>query len=160
MKVRFLKSRLTSAKAECVVSNMFNSIKRYLRMISRFFYWGWHLRWNYDWDHAYLYRIIYLKLDRMCKEFEHRSYHVCWSSVDTQTFRKLRCARECAKRLADDNYMLLDHPFYPWEDTMFLDRKFRIQKTVFSMEYTNSCRNRDLNLLCKLLKTQSQTWWS
>lgn len=43
-------------------------MKHYLQNIRMFFYWGWKLRNNHDWDYSYLFDMITLKLERMNKE--------------------------------------------------------------------------------------------
>lgn len=73
-------------------------------LFERIFFWGWNMRWSYDFDGYTVYRILYLKLNRMYKCF--RDYgHLVWNSdVNNKEMRKLRIARELAKRLYENDY--------------------------------------------------------
>jgi hypothetical protein len=44
---------------------MIRAIRQFFKSIKRFFYWGWKMRHNYDWDHVFLLEVIHLKLKRM-----------------------------------------------------------------------------------------------
>ena len=72
--------------------------------VERFFYWGWKLRHNYDFDAQTVYELLYLKLDRIyncMKEYSHLEWN---STPDSNLMRKLAEARGLAKRLHDYDY--------------------------------------------------------
>ncbi len=82
---------------------MFKFFRILFEHIERFFFWGWKLRGNHDWDFCYFYEIMYLKLDRMYKCF--RDFGICiWNSdINKKEMRKIRIARELCKRLSNDD---------------------------------------------------------
>lgn len=82
-------------------------IVRY-RRAERFFYWGWKLKDNCDNDYVELYEIIYLKLDRIDKKVS--DSYSCWGDIGYGSqLRKLKTAKELAKRLGDDYCCLISH---------------------------------------------------
>lgn len=82
-------------------------IVRY-RRIERFFYWGWKLKDHYDNDYTELYEIIYLKLDRIDKKVS--DSYVCWGDIGCGSqLRKLKTAKELAKRLGDEYCCQISH---------------------------------------------------
>ena len=68
--------------------------------IERFFYWGWKLRHNYDWDSAGIYDMILFKLDRMIPIFEDSQYH----SYSKKFVNRMKEVRDLAKRLKQGDY--------------------------------------------------------
>jgi len=73
-------------------------------MLGRMIFWGWKMRWNWDFDARTIYDILYYKLDGLYVCF--RDHGNCdWnSSEDKKRMKKLRIARELARRLAKENY--------------------------------------------------------
>jgi hypothetical protein len=75
-----------------------------IEQIKSFFYYGWHMRKTFEFDATSIYKLLYLKLDRMYKEFENNG-HCLWNDNEsTNEMKKLRTARELAKRLDEDKY--------------------------------------------------------
>jgi len=86
--------------------DLYSVIFSYKEMIQRMLFWAWNLRWNYDFDGTYLYKIIYLKIDRMYKYFKDHGHCMWTNNINNNQMRKLRIARECAKRLYKDKYTI------------------------------------------------------
>ena len=83
-----------------------NFIYRIYEMICRMCYWGWHMRNSYDWDYAYLYQTINLKMRRMDVCFKN-GYHE-WTKNDGRMYKRFKEAMELSKRLSNggSNYYL------------------------------------------------------
>ena len=74
------------------------------QILERMVFWGWKLRYDYDFDAHVLYHHHYLKLDRMYKCFRDHG-HCAWNSdINNPRMRHLRITRELAKRLYEDGY--------------------------------------------------------
>ncbi len=79
-------------------------IKARYKMLCRMIYWGWHMRWNWDFDALTIYDMLYRKLDRLYKEMRDNS-HLDWNSDENnRRMRELREARELARRLMNNDY--------------------------------------------------------
>ena len=156
------------------IINPFNS---YIGMWRRFFYYGWKLRWNYDFDAHTIYEMIYLKLDSLHKTFNEYG-HLMWNSDDNNpTMRKLRIAKILAKRLFDDKYLentLIPHTKKWGESTrgFFNNEKIKYKKcknlkeseqAVKEMmklhEKSNKLKEIEKNELFKLLNKYIPHWW-
>jgi hypothetical protein len=93
------------------LSDWFDPIYKVIRFfpktyekLNRMIFWGWKLRYSWDFDASTLYEIIYLKLDRVqkcCLKHGHLEWD---SSPDTNLMRKLSELKGLAKRLSEDNY--------------------------------------------------------
>ena len=76
---------------------------KYKEMISRMIFWGWNMRWNYDFDGFTLYEIYYMKLDRMYKcmsNYGNCVWNSCPEDPEYKLMKKLKLARTLAHRLA------------------------------------------------------------
>ena len=70
----------------------------------RFIYWGWKLRYNYDFECHFLYYMTYLKLKGMI-DYSRKHGTLCWNSKENgKEFRRLKIACQLAKRLWKDDY--------------------------------------------------------
>lgn len=76
----------------------------YLEVLDRVFYWGPAMRRNYDFDSHGIYDMLYRKLDRMYTCFVKHGHCVWNSNPNNKSMRKLRIARNLAKRLAENDY--------------------------------------------------------
>jgi hypothetical protein len=87
---------------------------QYCEMLNRMFYWGWYMRWSYDFDAQTMYEMLYRKLDRVyCCMRDHS--HLMWNSnEDNRLMRELREARELAYRMWHDEYDM--KAFYEMEE--------------------------------------------
>jgi hypothetical protein len=73
-------------------------------MVRRMLYWGWHMRWSWDFDAQTMYEMIYRKLDRLHYVFKNYS-HMQWNSDENNgRMKELREARELARRCWQDEY--------------------------------------------------------
>ena len=82
------------------VRDVRGDVRHFFDTIERFFYWGWKLRHNYDWDSAGIYDMIIYKLDRMLPIFEGSDVH----SYTPKFINKMKQVRELAKRLRQGDY--------------------------------------------------------
>ena len=159
--------------------------KSKLEMLERMLFWGWHMRWNWDFDGHCLYDIIYLKLDRLYKC--HRDYgHCVWNQEEDATEYRdmvaLRLAVRVAKRLAErgDTFYckgLHDRHEAKWGK---IDIKFESSIMMISSipnantpelieqerkesrylyEMDHKIRERDKKILFTLLRKKLDGWW-
>ena len=91
------------------ITDFLHSIRNYFYgiycTVERFLYWGYHMRNSYDWDFAYLERMILCKLKRMRKEFKEHG-HCMWNqdvySDEYRTqFRSLQLTIKLLTRICD-----------------------------------------------------------
>lgn len=84
------------------------TIRQFFRTIGRFFYWGWKLRNNYDFDYQYLEDIIYLKLKRMENQFKNGPTEWGWDLRNSPPKMRLgRVFKQCvelSRRLVEEDY--------------------------------------------------------
>ena len=84
--------------------NIYTNIVVFKESTQRFFYWGWAMRKNHDWDYQYLLIMLDLKLARMEKCFKTQG-HCVWNSCpeepEYKTMRKFEFTRYVLKRLLD-----------------------------------------------------------
>jgi len=85
-----------------------------IEMLQRMVYWGWHMRWSWDFDASTIYEMLYRKLDRIYCCMRDHSHCVWNSSIEQPRMRELREAREIAKRLWEDDYDMA--AFYETEE--------------------------------------------
>jgi hypothetical protein len=89
-----------------MLKDIMTDIRVFFDKIGRFFYWGWKLRESYEWDAHFVYEMIYLKLDDNYKCFKNHGHLVWNESEHTNRMKKLREAKELAKKLFEDDYQL------------------------------------------------------
>lgn len=155
------------------LSDTYSDIDTWFRVryerIERFFYWGWKLRKSHDFDSAYLYEIMYLKLDRMIKCFINHG-HCTWDSdYDNTEMRKIRLARECCRLLKEDNFCenMYNKHYEKWgfsfeqKENKYTEKEKKQREIEFRRisEIESSQKQNCLNLLTKLLKQNSKQWW-
>lgn len=158
-------------------------IRIYCKSIHRFFWWGWKMRWSYDWDHSYLYEIIYLKLDKMIKEFN-KNGHLEWNTNFNSTeMKKIRITKECIKRLKDDNFgWMLDKHYIKWDgpflksgksteknlrESLFIynnvknekDKKLQKKEFNFAINHEEELKKQTMEMFCNYFNKYSQKWW-
>ena len=138
-----------------------------LNQLSNFFYWGWKLRENYDWDYSFLYEIIYLKLERMERIFRNKSYAI----NSKKHAKQIMVAKNLAKRLMDENYDFYETDFYKkWGG-----HEIKIENGLIEFIYPNvsdynknqriaimrdnSKKSEDKKALFDLLEKQIEYWW-
>lgn len=96
-------------------------MRKLFNQISRFFYWGWKLRNNHDFDGGYIYEMLELKLKRM-KKACYENGHRVWSEKSREYKAIVECIELC-KKLGDE-----EHPYYEMFEKEFgpgLDYEFK-----------------------------------
>lgn len=83
--------------------------------IEKFFYWGWKLRNNHDWDYAFLYEIMYLKLTRMRISFLEKGNCVWNQDVKSEEYQKLMPKLDKAINLSYNLFNSSNPMFYKEE---------------------------------------------
>ena len=119
-----------------------------LRKLKTFLYnlkWWWSFLWNdMQFDHSYMYAMLGRKLQRMY------NFHIsegCTYFSD-KDLRKLRLAYLLCKRIALEDY------------SPFLGDDFLVPKRWDNViPYEDYMIKQDMDLLFKILKTQSLKWW-
>jgi len=84
-------------------------MRNLIHQIKNFFYWGWTLRKDYDWDHQYLIQIMNIKLTRMKREMLEKPNYYQWTTKKSDRGRKalIICA-DLSKRLLKENSYYMD----------------------------------------------------
>jgi hypothetical protein len=78
------------------------NVRIFWEMVCRMAWWAWKMRKNHDWDFAYLYLTIHLKLKRMDDNMLTGKSYASWTyNKQSRCYRSLKEAKELAKRLAD-----------------------------------------------------------
>lgn len=80
--------------------------RSYKEMFRRMLFWGWHMRWSWDFDAQTLYKMLQLKLSRLNYVFENHGHCVWNSDRDNKRMRELREMIELFKRLFEDEYQI------------------------------------------------------
>lgn len=116
------------------VYNRYRSIRKLYATVNRFFYWGWKLRNNYDWDGYCVYEMLALKLKRM--EVEMKKHGNCmWNSEpdseEYQLMRRLERAAELAHKLNETDTLgyfpeLLEAHRKKWGEIRFVDTEEKL----------------------------------
>jgi len=150
-------------------------IKRFVNKIKKVFYWLPYIWKDEDWDYAYIYELLYAKLNRMDNYWEN-----CDDWIKTVTHekehRRIKVAKNLAKRLADDNYLnnaLFWHRkkyepyvdfiskkpnkdgFYTYIEDVYIERSKDFSKCYHHSDYMDE---QDKELLFKYLKKYSDGW--
>jgi hypothetical protein len=86
------------------INELFEWFRSKYEMICRIFYYGWKMRNSYDFDGHALYGVIYLKLDAMYRCFRDHGHCVWNRNKNTVSMRRIRIARELARRLDEGDY--------------------------------------------------------
>lgn len=136
-----------------------------LEKIKRMIFWGWKMRNSYDFDASTLYDMIYYKLDRVYNCFLEDSHCVWNDGPNTKGMRKLRIARELARRLKDETYT------YHYEQYLLKYEPERLSTHWTSWTIRNrkefkraiqrdsAMQKRDNDYLFKLLNKNLTHWW-
>lgn len=143
--------------------------------IRRFFYWGWNLRNNADYDYGFLEELLYIKLARLYKELSKPSP---FFSMTPGGLRKLKCAEIIAERLFRDNYVInqyksiekrygIEHHDLIWEKDSFEFRnnltkheKYVKHQYRLAGKRADQQEKNEKLALYSILSKYSQTWWN
>lgn len=88
--------------------NTINWFRSKKEMIARMLFWGWKLRWSWDFDASTMYEITYLKLSRV-HDCMKKHGHLVWNANhNSNLMRKLAETKMLAKKLSEDDY----HRYY------------------------------------------------
>lgn len=119
-------------------------------------FWGRHGKDFPDWDAHVLYRIMFLYLDRMYKNFDEHG-HLVWNRhPDTKGMRQVRRVRELAKRLSENNY--LDDVEY-FKNRMISSRTFFDGGTISWSKDSDKRAERDKKEFFELLSKNIDHFW-
>jgi len=84
--------------------DMKGEIRSKREMLDRMVFWGWNMRWSWDFDAHTIYDMLYYKLVRLEKVFT-ESGNCCWNQdpeyPDYKYMKSLRLAIKILKRLKD-----------------------------------------------------------
>jgi len=158
-------------------------LKQFIQTFKRFFYWGWKLRHNYDWDCNLMYFMMYLKMKTLI-DYSRAYAHLCWNiKEDGKEFRKLKIACELAKRLWESDYNTYQNNHVKkwgeleWEfiknnksncSTLNLYRKKanteelkqqESKENIIAIKADEQQRNNEKRYLYKLLEKHLESWW-
>jgi len=144
------------------IRNIQANIIVFYETVKRFFYYGWKLRKNGDWDYNYLYKIIHLKICNIEKAIKNDKLH-SWSKRD---FRDLKIAKNCLDRLINDRYTVysnedryLERKVHPEFGIVYSIKPDKLKFYKKSLEKEQYLRNQDMDMFCKILKERSTRWW-
>jgi hypothetical protein len=157
---------------------------RIIGKIERFFYWGWKMRDNYDWDSCYLLDVLLFKLERIYRESINNTHYV-WTQdrADKEEYRAMVALRICItllKRLTKRGTLFYAPAAYDKHEAKWGDfvsgvtgvlslRRENVtpenqeeEKADFRalMDFSHKIYSRDYDLLWKLLKEYSPQWWT
>ena len=134
----------------------------FIDQLKNFIFWGWKLRNSVDFDCNSLYELIYLKLDTTYKCFIENS-HLMWNrSEHTTGMKKLRVARNLAKRISEDEYINNHYRFVKNTDKLFdleMLPKGLGKRVQDNRKRQNSQQKQEMELLFELLKKHTNRWW-
>jgi len=86
------------------VFNLLHNIRSNFATLKRMLFWGWNLRNSYDFDANTVYRVLFLKLERIHNEMKYNS-HLDWNSTESSKLMKRLCeAKMLAKKLSEQEY--------------------------------------------------------
>jgi len=102
------------------------------QMLQRMFFWGWKMRWSWDFDSHTIYEMLHYKLDRLYNC--HLKYsHCVWNSdPNNNLMKKLKEASILAKRLSEDQYDIK-----AFEEA---DKKFKLKSWMEKIKDTSYSR--------------------
>lgn len=109
-----------------IISKIRYIVRPKYEMLSRMFFWGWHMRNSYDFDASTTYDMLYLKLNRVYNCMKGNSHCVWNSNENTNLMRKLREAVELCRREANCQE---EYDMKAWKETEALYGKAYNEKT-------------------------------
>ena len=133
----------------------------FIDQVKNFFFWGWKMRNSVDFDCNSIYDVLYLKLDTTYKCMVENS-HLMWNrNENTVGMKKMRIARELAKRISEDQY-LENNFIFPDKLTSFFGvgitgKYFKNYKGA-SKRHTNQMKNEKTELF-RLMEKHLDGWW-
>lgn len=121
-------------------------IINFMRKIKNFFYWGWKLRNDIDYDYTSIYYILHLKFNKMHKSITTEGYT---RSAKSREMVDLKVCAHLAKELSEDlprtqNYQLEDTFCQLIKKVKILEARQESQKKYF----------------WKTLQKQIERWWT
>lgn len=150
--------------------------------VERFIWWGKHLRTSHDWDHYYLYEIIYLKLKRM--EAYWKKYAMGLQSQ--KQLKNITKAKALVERLLNDSYsfyhdeldvkwgmleLLFDEPrmvkgimltrsHFTHKNVKTPEQQEQYQKEwKVATDKDSAQRRQDKDMFFKILEKHIDSWW-
>lgn len=148
--------------------------KTFVYPIENFFIWigksckyAWLLRDDFDWDYAFLFRIMRYKMTRMAKNIQSNAHVEGHQRIHDELME----AVTLLKRISEDNYIseemgvLLDKSWERYEEDGY--RKSKRKKLTKKqearlrklMQDSENERQADIELFFKQFKERFQGWW-
>lgn len=142
-------------------------IRTIIRSIKNLWHW-FPIIWNdRQWDCCYLFELLAFKF-KLMEDFYNSKYAV---SADTKDIAsKVRICRLLCERIYQEDYgSMLDLIYHSDSFDDFLKRLNSGQETITCetigwtgdrwMKYETYMRDQDVELLCKIIKKHSPSWW-
>jgi len=79
--------------------------KRFLEKVGNFFYWGWQLRDNWDWDSSFMLRMMLIKMKKMQKYLYKYGHSVPSEDPTSDMHKTLRTLIKLCERLINRDPM-------------------------------------------------------
>ena len=150
-------------------SRIWYEMMSYVEMVKRMVFWGWKMRWSWDFDANTIYEILHLKYNRIYKCME-KHHHLEWNkNIETKGMKKLRTMVLLTKRISDDKYVDIADPTY-WDEFWaekernnikdFFDRDEKDrERFVNAIKKSEEIKKQDKEMFLKLLKEDNDGWW-
>jgi hypothetical protein len=145
------------------------------KTVCRMVWWGWKMRNNHDWDFAYLYLTIHLKLQRMDKVLFSEKSYALWTIQDkSRVYRALKETKEIARRLSTGEehykYTLQFHEKYGFKGSLasLFDERLGVEKisdNLYNKLYRAALKKDEAHYkqlkqrFYYLLSTFGEHWW-
>ena len=115
------------------IKNFLNEIRLKKEMIKRMIFWGWRMRYSYDFDGHLVYDVIHIKLKRLYQCMKTNG-HLMWNSDENnRNMRRLNEAVELSKRMMNQS------DYYSLKSLYETQEKFGKLKTSFVKIENSTC---------------------
>lgn len=147
---------------------MFNFYKlgNWYRNFKNFFYMTWKLRKELSlarpWDYTGLFYLMKGQLSLMEESHRKFSYHINKDVV----VKEIKMCIHLLDRIINDNYEKIDYEWFKYNENT---GTFNIKRVYlydlprgkrFTLRQPEKLKRQDLELLCKIIKRKSFTWWN
>ena len=129
------------------------------KKICRFFYWGWHLRNNHEYDFAYIYRMLHLKLSRIYKYYvELNANPKAHYRLPTKSLHKLKTCILLLDRMLEEKYHChyFENRNYSPDDDLFVEWDIDLMEKV---EYSENRERYIRELFFYMFEKYHRDWW-
>lgn len=140
-----------------ILKKFYNNIIHLNKCIKRFFYYGWKLKKSGDWDSNYLYEVMLIKITELEKSILNDKYHF-WKKKE---FKQIKTAKNCLKRIIDDNYFNYSGIVYEERKDNEIFPKIKNRELFLKrIKEEKYLYKQDMELFCKIFKKYSRKWWT